>query len=640
MLRRHAAPLFALLLCLLGADGHAAAPATTTLHVDCEAAGTRDGVGTADAPFRSVHQAQVALRALRRTAAAEVAAVVKIQGVCELATTLTLGPADSNTRYVGAGAGAMLSAGTRIKVPTERLGASSGSAAAAAGAVEVDLTQYNFTTDSLGKLSGRGYSGGSACILTANYEPSAAELFYRPDGAGSAAGARAYGPAQEGTMWVARSPNRASGGLPAAADWAGITTVDNLTLTIDAFESQLPAWSAELAAGGEMFMHGLWAWNWADSHRPLLSISGSNITVGADDINRDVSPIHVHKPAMQGGYVYAYGLKSQLDAPGEFHIDAKTAKLSFVPPEGASGGSYSVSRLNSVVTAKGASDITFEGLEIRYARGPGVKIDDSKNVVLKSCTVSNHGMMGVNVTGGSGCGVHASEVAGNGDAGVVLSGGDRQTLTPSKHFVVNSTVHHNHRWIMMFSPDVLLAGVGQSVTDSEIYGSPHFAVFYQGNDHTMDGCHVHDAGRQCSDCAAFYSGRSWTYRGSSILNTKFSSMNSIFPKAHGMPAAVYFDDQLSSVKVSGCVFEQIGGRVMLLGGGRHNEFVGNLLIQSEPTQVIGMDARGGLGSKCVDKGPSTLTIGLDSVPYNTSAVWKSAYPSLANILNDEPCTPK
>jgi hypothetical protein len=26
---------------------------------------------------------------------------------------------------------------------------------------------------------------------------------------------------------------------------------------------------------------------------------------------------------------------------------------------------------------------------------------------------------------------------------------------------------------MMFSPDVLLAGVGQSVTGSEIYGSPH-----------------------------------------------------------------------------------------------------------------------------------------------------------------------
>ena len=89
-----------------------------------------------------------------------------------------------------------------------------------------------------------------------------------------------------------------------------------------------------------MLMHGLWAWNWADSHRPVLSISGTNITVGPDDINRDVNPIHAHKHAMQGGYVYAYGLKSQLDAAGEYHIDTQTGKLAFLPPEGASGGSY------------------------------------------------------------------------------------------------------------------------------------------------------------------------------------------------------------------------------------------------------------------------------------------------------------
>ena len=51
--------------------------------------------------------------------------------------------------------------------------------------------------------------------------------------------------------------------------------------------------------------------------------------------------------------MYAYGLKSQLDGPGEYHIDRRTAKLSFIPPEGAGGGSYSVSRLDSVIVAKG-----------------------------------------------------------------------------------------------------------------------------------------------------------------------------------------------------------------------------------------------------------------------------------------------
>ena len=52
-----------------------------------------------------------------------------------------------------------------------------------------DLSAFNFSADSLGELRGRGYSGGSACILLGNYAQSAAALFYRPDGPSSAASA-------------------------------------------------------------------------------------------------------------------------------------------------------------------------------------------------------------------------------------------------------------------------------------------------------------------------------------------------------------------------------------------------------------------------------------------------------------------
>ena len=81
---------------------------------------------------------------------------------------------------------------------------------------------------------------------------------------------------------------------------------------------------------------------------------------------------------MQGGYVYAYGLKSLLDSAGEYFVDHKTATLSFIPPEGASTtGTYSISRLESAVVAKGVTNVTLENLEIRYARGGGVVVTDS-----------------------------------------------------------------------------------------------------------------------------------------------------------------------------------------------------------------------------------------------------------------------
>lgn len=223
--------------------------------------------------------------------------------------------------------------------------------------------------------------------------------------------------------------------------------------------------------------------------------------------------------------------------------------------------------------------------------------------------------MGLNVTGGTGCGIESSEIAGayvvlsflshfshslsshcfshfshrfshisltfpssptgNGDAGVVLDGGDRQMLTPSGHYVTGCTSHHNQRWIMNYAPDVMLAGVGATITDTEIYGSPQIAVFFQGNDHSLTGGSVHDAGRQCSDCGAFYMGREWTYRGNSITGVTFANLSSIFGKAHGEPSAIYLDDQLSSVTVDSCTFIQVEGCVMLLGGGRDNHFTNN-----------------------------------------------------------------
>ena len=47
-----------------------------------------------------------------------------------------------------------------------------------------------------------------------------------------------------------------------------------------------------------------------------VSTADLTVTVGRDDINRDVNPIKVGNRA-QGGNAYVYNLLSELDAPGE-----------------------------------------------------------------------------------------------------------------------------------------------------------------------------------------------------------------------------------------------------------------------------------------------------------------------------------
>lgn len=191
--------------------------------------------------------------------------------------------------------------------------------------------------------------------------------------------------------------------------------------------------------------------------------------------------------------------------------------------------------------------------------------------------------MGVNVSNGASCVVADSEIAGNGDGGVVLYGGNRTSLTPSAHAVINCTLHHNQRWIMNYAPNVFLGGVGQSIVDSEIYASPQIGVFFQGNDHTLTGSNLHDLTRQCADCGAFYMGRDWTYRGNAITGTTFSMLDSIWTSG---TSAVYLDDQLSSVRIAGNVFDRVTGMVLELGGGRHNEFVNNVVKHSGSVPLI------------------------------------------------------
>jgi parallel beta-helix repeat protein len=477
-------------------------------HVDCQH-GDDSATGLVrDESLRTVHAAQASVRSLRENDTTKpTPAVVHITGLCELKTVLQFDAKDNNVIYIGDGEGAILSAGTQLETTHGDEN----------GLISIDLAKYNFSADNLGKLKGRGYSGGSACILLNRFESSAAELFYRPNSTRSTASARSVSVEDMDTMRLARFPNVASGGLPSDADWLKISTVKDHTLGLNGVTpAQLASWGQEMAAGSDAWMHGLWAWNWADSHRPITSVGIDSLVVGDDDAgDADVAPIKAGSSGGQGGNVYAYNLRSELDQEGEYYIDRQKATLDFMPIGGAgssssgSRGSYFLSRLEAVVAVSGASNITLQNLEIRHSRGGGVVVTDSNGFLVKDCTVANNGMMGINITGGTNCGVAESEISGNGDGGVIMMGGDRTTLTPAGHFVRNCSLHHNQRFIMNYAPHVFLGGVGQSVEGSEIFAAPQIGVFMQGNDHTLSSSNLHHLAQQCSDCGAFYMGREW-----------------------------------------------------------------------------------------------------------------------------------
>eukprot|EP00937_MAST-01D_sp_MAST-1D-sp2_P008130 g8130.t1 len=598
--------------------------------VSCDHGSDAIGSGAQSAPFRSPARARDAVRA-KRTSAGAAHATVFVAGLCELAAPLTLSAPDSNATWRAwpGGAAAIFSGGTSIPMPPGRNDTD---------VVVVDLGKLGFDRASLGELKARGYSGGSACIRLDAFEPSAAELSFRRR---DARAGRADGAPADAQMELARFPNRAPGPSASTKSWETVGALANkssFALSAGA-KARAAQWAEEVKGGAyPLFAHGLWDWNWADSHRAVLGADATAgvLAVGDDDqADRDA-------PLKKGGRYYVYNALSELDTAGEYHVDPSSLTLRLLPPPAAvpapspgGAGTYHLSRLASVVVLDGASDVTLEGLEVRHARGAAVVLRGCARAAVRGCTVADSGMMGINVTGGANVTIADSDVALNGNGGVVLDGGNRTTLAPAGHVASNCTLHRNGRWIMNYAPSAFLGGVGNMVTRCKVYDGPQIGVFMQGNDHTLSGSEIFDLARQCSDCGAFYGGREWTYRGNRILRNFWHDIGSIFG---GGTRSVYLDDMLSGFDIEGNRFDQSAAdNVLMLGGGRNVRFVGNLLNGSGG---VAFDNRGmGWAAGGCKAGGNPYDF-LARVPYSDPDGPYAKYANMTNILSDDPCRPK
>ena len=322
---------------------------------------------------------------------------------------------------------------------------------AAAHIVQLDLKGV---VADIGRLKGLSYTGGDACIKTQFYEQSGLELVHAPTAGGAAADTAAH------KLVMARFPNLVEPPVP--SNWLDYRDPDTATLalTLDAAAEQREAWAQQVEGGGQLFTHGLWKFNWADSHRRVLSVSdagGGGVRLGlqehGDFTDRDCG-LSAASANHQGGHVYVYNAHFELDQAGEYSIDHTTDTLYFWPPtvHDAYGGSFELSVATSLLTVTDAINVSFSGLSFRSARGAGVVVVNSTGVVLADGTLSDTGMSVLNVTGGARCGVRNMTLVRGGTGGAVLNGGDRQTLNKSNHFVLDSTVRDCNRWLMNYAP--------------------------------------------------------------------------------------------------------------------------------------------------------------------------------------------
>ncbi|MCW5551882.1 MAG: right-handed parallel beta-helix repeat-containing protein [Verrucomicrobiae bacterium] len=370
---------------------------------------------------------------------------------------------------------------------------------------------------------------------------------------------------------------------------------------------------------GDWWVHGYWAWDWANSYERVVSLNVESRLVRT-------APPHGNYGFRKDQRFYFLNVLEELDQPGEWFLDRKLGVLYFWPP----GGKEALERNEILLSLLGqpllklndVSHVSFRGLTLEATRGNAVDIRGGGHNRITDCILRNLGNGGVVIGGGTNHGVVNCEVFDTGDGGVSLQGGDRPTLTPGSHFVENCHFARQGRWSKCYVPAVLMNGVGLRAAHNLVHDHPHCAILFNGNDHLIEFNEIHHIALETGDVGAIYAGRDYTYRGNRIRHNFIHHTGGVGMGSMG----VYMDDCVSGTEIYGNIFYKVQ-RAAFLGGGRDHQVINNIFVDCN--HAVELDGRG------LDKSPvwhgmvnQTMRQRLTEVPL---ALYRERYPAMKSL---------
>lgn len=336
---------------------------------------------------------------------------------------------------------------------------------------------------------------------------------------------------------------------------------------------------ASWANYNDVWVHGYFKYDWADSHLKIASVNTGTkvITVDTGFDKYGVAA---------GQWFYYENVLEELDSPGEWYLDRSTGNLYFWPPSDPTQATVTVTQSNNLLAVANANYLSFDRISFEGTRAAAITATSSTYLKFTNDSFLDIGNDALTLNSVTNSFVATSTFNQLSQRAVYISGGDRTTLTSSNDVVINSTVHDVSQWVRTAAAPIELYGVGTRIAHNEFYNLPQDAIRFHGNDFVIEYNNIHNAVNETLDSGAIYSGRDYTYRGNVIRNNKFKDIGGF---QGSVANAVYLDDALSGNTITGNFFDN-AGRVIEMGGGRDNTFDNNVIVNS--SIPIHFDARG------------------------------------------------
>ena len=373
----------------------------------------------------------------------------------------------------------------------------------------------------------------------------------------------------------------------------------------------------------DVWMFGFWKYDWADASTPILSF---------DKATRELTPrfISLFGTRTDAPY-YFFNVLEELTAAGEWYLDRENGLLCLWKPENFAAARIDLSLSETPVIQGEADHVVFDGLTICGTRSDAVVLRGD-DVTVQNCLVKNVAGNALCLTGSDNRALR-NEITHTGKGGIVLTGGDTDTLRAGNCKAENNLIHDWSEIYQTYQPAVTLCGVGNVCAHNEIYNSPHEAITYTGNNHLIEYNLIHDVCLLSDDAGAIYAGRSWVWYGNVI---RYNCIYALGSEGHA-PNGIYMDDALSGQEITGNLLVNVPRYALHLGGGRDLHVTGNIIINAGD-RAVSYDDRardGALNGGWFDhaaKGGDMWTA-LYASPWQ-SGVWQTAFPQYKAMTDD------
>jgi parallel beta-helix repeat protein len=381
----------------------------------------------------------------------------------------------------------------------------------------------------------------------------------------------------------------------------------------------------------DLWIGAYWGHDWHWETNKAIGLDSSAATLSA-------SPLRQVYPMRQDARYFVSNALSELGEPGGYYIDREKGLLAYRPAEGASDPLLvEAATLSTLLVLHGVHDVIFEGLAFEKTIGDTIVIQDSADILFKDCLISNSGSRGLVVRGGHGVVFDRSIIAHSGESGADLAGGDRTSLTPSAHRISNSIIAYFGEDVKAYRAAIMLDGVGQIVERSLLTHGPHYAIWFAGNDHLIQGNDIGRVATETLDVGAIMAGRDWTARGTRIFGNYFHDIEAFSRTRPYDAPSIYLDDFISQTSIEDNVFANVDQGVFIHSG-RDNTVRNNLFSNVRlPAVRVESIKDSKYGDEVLAGG--TALQRLKAAPYQ-SPLYARRYPHLPNILSDDLLSPK